>query len=71
LQFFGFLLKEAKNMNHKTSITEPSSAFFVSWAAEAYRTKKEAADFLEISLDPYDYATGVLIKKYAGVLIPE
>lgn len=44
---------------------------FSTYAKQIYATKKEAVDFLENSLDPYEHAIGVLIKKYAGVLIPE
>lgn len=58
-------------MNHEPSTTELSSSNFAAWATEAYRTKKEAVDFLENSLDPIEHAKGVLIKRYAGVSTPE
>jgi hypothetical protein len=40
---------------------------FASWAVQTYATKKEAVDFLENSLDPWEKAIGTIIKKYAGV----
>lgn len=40
---------------------------FAFWAAQTYATKKEAVDFLENSLDPWEKAIGTIIKKYAGV----
>ncbi|WP_292379184.1 hypothetical protein [Methanosarcina sp. UBA289] len=42
---------------------------FATWAAQTYATKKEAVDFLENSLDPFEKAIGTLIKQYAGAEI--
>jgi hypothetical protein len=46
--------------------TTPNNLSFSSWAAQTYATKKEAVDFLENSIDPFDHAIGTLIKKHAG-----
>jgi hypothetical protein len=46
----------------ETLITSDKS--FPTWAKITYETKKEAVDFLEKSLDPFDRAIGTLIKKY-------
>ncbi|MFV8416400.1 hypothetical protein [Methanosarcina mazei] len=48
------------------NITQNSNNFS-SYATQTYATKKEAVDFLENSLDPWEKALGTIIKKYAGV----
>lgn len=44
---------------------------FSTYAKQIYATKKEAIDFLENSLDPFECAIGTLVKKYAGVSISD
>lgn len=47
-------------------ITTQENKTFATYAAQTYATRKEAIDFLENSLDPWEKAIGTLIKKYAG-----
>jgi hypothetical protein len=54
---------------HALQDTTSNNLSFSSWAAQIYATKKEAVDFLENSLDPFEKAIGTLIKKYAGAEI--
>ena len=46
--------------------TTPTNLSFSSYAAQTYAQKKDAVDFLESSLDPFEKSLGILIKKYAG-----
>lgn len=48
-----------------------SDLSFSTYAKQIYATKKEAIDFLGNSSDPFECAIGTLVKKYAGVSIPD